>query len=91
MTRKFEIIVTVGTWTDPATGKKVKRTLPVGAIYESTGGKLVLRIDAIPVSPDWSGWAQLKPCTRETPTSRRVDGPEPDEYSETPEEENPAP
>lgn len=38
MTRKFEILATVGTWTDAATGKKHKRTVAVGAIYESSGG-----------------------------------------------------
>lgn len=65
MKRAFEIIATVGTWTDATTGKKVKRTLPIGAIYESGKGKLVVKIDAIPVSPDWSGWAQLRPCNRE--------------------------
>ncbi len=72
MTKKYECIATVGAWTDPATGKKNKRTVAVGSIYESSGGKLVLRIDAIPVSPDWSGWMQLKPCFPELPPGRRA-------------------
>jgi hypothetical protein len=72
MKRKFEILATVGTWTDSTTGKKNKRTVAVGSIYESTHGKLVMRIDAIPVSPDWSGWMQLKPCFPELPPGRKV-------------------
>lgn len=63
MKRRYEVIATVGNYTDQSTGKKVKRTLPVGAIYESTGGKLVLRLDAIPVATEFSGWMQLRPCS----------------------------
>jgi hypothetical protein len=72
MKRKFEVIATVGNYTDQATGKKVKRTLPVGAIYESTNGKLVLRLDAIPVATEFSGWMQLRPCSPELPPGRRL-------------------
>jgi hypothetical protein len=71
MKRKFEVVATVGKWKDPETGKTNKRTVAVGAIYESNGGKLVLRIDAIPVSPDWSGWMSLKPLAPELPPGRR--------------------
>jgi hypothetical protein len=72
MKRTHLVIATVGTWVDPATGRKVKRTLPVGALYESTGGKLVLRVDAIPTSPDWSGWMQVTPCAPDLPAGRRT-------------------
>lgn len=72
MKRVFEIVATVGRWKDPATGKTNKRTVAVGAVYESTGGKLVLRIDAIPVAPDWSGWLQMKPLAPELPPGRRM-------------------
>lgn len=65
MKRRFEVIATVGKFTDPDTGKPAKRTVAVGAIFESSGGKLVLRIDAVPVAPDWSGWMQLRPLTPE--------------------------
>ena len=87
MKRRYEVIATVGKWTDPDTKKPVKRSVAVGAIYESTGGKLVLRIDAIPVAPDWSGWMQLRPCTPDLPPGRRLPpgmppAPEPDESTE---------
>lgn len=72
MKRRYEVIATVGKWIDPDTKKQVKRSVAVGAIYESTGGKLVLRIDAIPVAPDWSGWMQLRPCAPEMPPGRRL-------------------
>lgn len=67
MRKIYEAVATVGKWKDPATGKSHKRTVAVGAIYESAHGKLVLRIDAIPVAPDWSGWMQLKPLAPESP------------------------
>jgi len=72
MKRRYEVIATVGKWTHQDTKKPVKRSVAVGAIYESTGGKLVLRIDAIPVAPDWSGWMQLRPCSPEMPPGRRL-------------------
>lgn len=72
MKRKFEVIATVGKYTDQTTGKKVKRTLPVGAIYESDGGKLVLRLDALPIASEFSGWMQVKPCTPDLPPGRRL-------------------
>lgn len=93
MTRKFEILATVATWTDATTGKKNKRTVAVGSIYESTHGKLVMRIDAVPVSPDWSGWMQLKPCFPELSPDRKVSPGMPAEPEEVPmsEEENDIP
>ncbi len=77
MTKKFDIVATVAEWTDKATGKKMKRTLSVGAVYESPRGNLVLKLEAVPVSRDWSGWAALKPCyqpaeERPLPPGRKV-------------------
>lgn len=77
MIRKFEIIATVGSWKSED-GKTHKRTLAVGAIFESRHGNLVARIDAIPTAPDWSGWLQLKPVAADAfppaalPPGRRV-------------------
>lgn len=93
MKKRFDVIATVGNYTDKATGKKVKRTLPVGSIYESTGGKMVLRLDAIPVAKDYSGWMQLRPCSPELPPGRKLPpgmppAPEPDDFQE-PDEDKP--
>jgi len=62
MKMKYTAVATIGEYTDKATGKKAKRTLPIGAVFESAGGRLVLKLDAVPVSADWSGWVALKPC-----------------------------
>lgn len=62
MTKKFEIVASVGSWKSED-GKKHKRTLAIGAIFESKNGHLVARIDAMPTSPEWSGWLQLKPVS----------------------------
>lgn len=77
MTRKFEIVASVGSWKSED-GKTHKRTLAIGAIFESKNGNLVARIDAMPTSPEWSGWLQLKPVSADAfpkgslPPDRRV-------------------
>lgn len=89
MKRLYEVVATVGEYTDRTTGKTVKRTLPIGAIYESAKGRLVLRLDAVPTMRDWSGWAALHPVGQALPPGRKlppgfpaapppVDGPDPD-------------
>ncbi len=59
MRKTHDAVATVGTWTDE-TGKKNKRTIVIGALFESEHGRLVLHLDAVPVSRDWSGWVALK-------------------------------
>ncbi len=61
MIKKYDCVATIGQYIDPATGRKVKRTLCCGAVFESTSGKLVLRIDATPAAAAWSGWMALHP------------------------------
>lgn len=72
MIRKFQIVATVGSYIDKDTGKKVKRTLPIGGIYESSNGRLVMRLDAVPTQRDWSGWAALHPEGEQLPPGRRL-------------------
>jgi hypothetical protein len=64
MTPKFHAIATLGSYTDKATGKKVKRFHTCGTVFESPGGKLFMRIDALPVSPDWSGFLSFREISR---------------------------
>lgn len=71
MKKKFEAHATVSEWTDEA-GKKCKRTVQVGTVFESSQGRLVLKLEALPVSRDWSGWVSLKPCAPALPPGRRM-------------------
>ena len=51
----FDAVATVGEYTDKQ-GNKKKRYMTVGKVFESEGGGLSLKLDALPVVPEWSGW-----------------------------------
>lgn len=57
--KKFELIATVGTYKDAA-GTTQKRWMVVGCVFESTGGKLSAKLDALPLG-EWSGFLSFKP------------------------------
>jgi hypothetical protein len=54
MKKKYDAVATVGKYTKE--GIEKKRYLTVGAVFESDDGKLTLKLEGVPVSPDWSGW-----------------------------------
>lgn len=53
-----DIIATVGEYTNKA-GEKKKRYHKCGAAFTDDDGRISLKLDGIPVSPDWSGWLSL--------------------------------
>jgi hypothetical protein len=55
MRKKYDAVATVGKYT-AKDGVEKKRYLTVGAVFESDEGKLTLKLEGVPVSPDWSGW-----------------------------------
>jgi hypothetical protein len=55
MKKKYDAVATVGKYT-AKDGTEKKRYLTVGAVFESDEGKLSLKLEGVPVSPDWSGW-----------------------------------
>jgi len=83
MIPKFHAIATLGTYTNKATGKKVKRFLTVGTVFESPNGKLFMRCDAQVVSPDWSGFIAFREISRSGVTAE----PATDESPEDPQDE----
>ena len=60
MMRKYaDLLATVGTWTSED-GKTHKRRLKCGVVMrDSTSGKMAIRIEVIPVAPEWSGWLSV--------------------------------
>lgn len=58
-TKKFDAVATIGEYTD-RNGQAKKRYLNVGSVFESDKG-LSLKIDALPLSKEWSGWIQFYP------------------------------
>lgn len=60
MRKHADLVASVGEFTD-AKGRKAKRWLPVGVMMkDDRTGSLSIKLDAVPVSPDWSGWIAVR-------------------------------
>lgn len=70
MTKIYSIHGTLRTWKDPQ-GKIHKQRIECGAIYQSSSGSLVVRIEALPVSKDFDGWLATVPVAPVMPPGRR--------------------
>lgn len=56
MARKiYDAAVSTGEYTAPD-GSTKKRWLNVGAVFEHDGGGMSMKLETVPVGPDWSGW-----------------------------------
>lgn len=53
--RKYDAVATTGTYRT-ANGEERKRYTKVGTVFEDDQGRMSLKLDAVPVGPDWSGW-----------------------------------
>ncbi len=58
---KYEAVATIGKYKDKVTGEEKKQFLRVGTVFESEDGRLSLKLDAVPCSPDWSGFISFYP------------------------------
>jgi hypothetical protein len=86
MARKiFEMIATIGEWTDPQTGRRCKKTVPIGTVFEHESGRMSARLELVPVFPGWSGFVAFRPCA----TAAREVAPEELESVEAAAEEQP--
>lgn len=57
MRKAYDAVATVGTYTDKESGQEKKRRVNVGVVLkDDTTGRMCLKIEAIPVSRDWSGF-----------------------------------
>ncbi len=61
MKPKYHAVATLGSYKDKDTRKTIKRWLTVGTVFESPNGNLFMRLDALPASPDWSGFLSFRP------------------------------
>lgn len=73
MKPKFNVIATLGSYKDKDTGRTIKRFLTVGTVFESPGGNLFMRLDALPASPDWSGFLAFRSVAAGTPPTEEPD------------------
>ena len=63
--KKYDAVATIGEYTD-RNGEKKKRYQNVGSVFENEDGRLSLKLDAIPLGPEWSGWISFfEPKARE--------------------------
>jgi hypothetical protein len=83
MTRTHTLHATTREWTDDS-GTKHKVRIEVGAIFRSKAGRLVVKIDAFPITKDFSGWLATEPVTPAMPPGRRVSPGMPPAPPETP-------
>ena len=54
-TKKYDAVATVGEYKDK-NGDTKKRYMNVGVVMENDKGQLSLKLETIPVGPNWSGW-----------------------------------
>ncbi len=61
-TRTHDILATVGRY--KLEGKQMKRSVRVGSGFTDAQGRLFLRLDSVPICPEWSGWLSLFPVKK---------------------------
>lgn len=66
-----KIVATVGKYTDRQTGEEKKRYLQCGVAFTDDQGRISLKIDAMPVTPDWSGFLSLYTLDDDRQASRQ--------------------
>ena len=60
MRRYADLMTSTGSFVG-ADGEKAKRWLKLGILMkDDTSGAMSLKLDAIPVSPTWSGWIAVR-------------------------------
>ena len=55
-----DIVATIGEYKDRE-GNTKKRFQKCGAAFTNDEGQISIKLDAVPCSPDWSGWLSLYP------------------------------
>lgn len=67
-----DIVATIGKYKDRQTGEEKKQYLTCGKCFTDDQGRQSLKIDAIPVTPEWSGWLSLYPIKDRLPEGRKA-------------------
>ncbi len=71
---KYEAVATIGEYKD-RNGETKKRYVNLGKVFEDDQGRLSLKLDTIPVGPNWSGWVSFyEPKDRQEPGRDRSPG-----------------
>jgi len=58
MKKLFDAVATVGKYKD-GQGNEKKRYVTIGAVFQDDQGRMSMKLDATPCSPDWTGWVSF--------------------------------
>jgi hypothetical protein len=58
MKKKYDAVATVGKYKNNQ-GEEKKRYLNVGTVFEGDDGRLSMKMEALPISTEWSGWVSF--------------------------------
>lgn len=54
----YDAVATIGTYKD-AQGVEKKRYMTIGKVFVSDKGNMSLKLEAVPVGQEWSGWVSF--------------------------------
>jgi hypothetical protein len=77
--KKYDAVATIGEYTTKS-GEKKKRYTTIGSVFEDDAGRLSLKLDSVPVGPEWSGWVSFYETTI---AQNKTNEPEPRKRRET--------
>lgn len=64
MQKTHDLVATVGKYTDRE-GNEKKRFQKCGSAFSDDQGRISLKLDAVPVGQEWSGWLSLYDVDRD--------------------------
>lgn len=59
MKKVYDAVATTGKYTDRISGKEKSRYLTVGSVFVNDEGKYSLKLEALPVGPEFNGWVNF--------------------------------
>lgn len=72
MRKTHDLAASAGEYTN-SHGEKKKRWVNVGAMFQGDDGRISIKLEAMPVGPEWSGWFSAFPVDRNREPSRPAD------------------
>ena len=61
--KTHDLVATIGTYKD-RDGNEKKRYLTCGVVLTDDEGRMSIKQDCVPVSPEWGGWYSLYPADK---------------------------
>lgn len=68
-----DAVATIGEYTNRQTGEKKKQFMNVGKGFTDDSGRISIKMNAIPVGPEWSGWISLYPAKEREQAYQRTE------------------